>query len=277
MASLLLSACVSTPGKRAPHTDEPATMAGGRPLVIQRSAADDRTLAYIWQQQGQFVRIETAEPGANPHQHPLYISKKQIKDALRLIRVDTADGVPLLSDQAIEKIAGPLAQAMGQATADQEVSFAVVYRPPGIGRFMSRRVTTGRLFMETKGINMIVGLLHTPFEDKMLATGHRIAFTPGSRQQRYQEGWSLTTHELVTHPVAGRDDWVRIEPKAWSSFAPSEEPESVPQRFTPTQANQEDKYRDIEKRLEALKKLRDKGLISEEDYQQKSRQILHDL
>jgi hypothetical protein len=142
---------------------------------------------------------------------------------------------------------------------------------------MSRRVTTGRLFQETKGINLIVGLLHTPFEDKMLATGHRIAFTPGSRQRRYQEGWSLQTAELVTHPVAGRDDWVRIDPMAWSGSVLTDGAESVPQQPAPFQADQTDRYQNLEKRLEVLKKLRDKGLISEEAYQQKSRQILQDL
>jgi hypothetical protein len=254
MASLLLSACVNTPGKRGPVTDQPTSLAGGRPLVIQRSAADERALTYIWQQQGQFVRVETAEPGAEPHQHPLDITKHQIKEALQRIRVDTADGVPLLSDQAMEKIAGPLAQAMGQATADQEVSFAIADRPPGIGRFMSRRITTGRLFHETNGMNLIVGLLHTPFEDKMLATGHRIAFIPGSLQQRYQEGWSLWTNELVTHPVAGRDDWVRIDSKAWSGSVLSDETESIPQQHAPIRANQEGNHRNLEKRLEVRKK-----------------------
>jgi hypothetical protein len=277
MASLLLSACVSTPGKRGPVIGESATMAGGRPLVIQRSSADERTLAYVWQQQGQFVRIEAAEPGAKPHRHPLNISKEQIKDALRRVRVDTAEGAPFLSDEAVEKIADPLAQAMGQATADQEVSFAIAYRPPGFGRFMSRRVTTGRLFRDADGMHLIVGLLQTPFEDKMLATGQRIAFVPGSRLHRNQEGWSLLTDELVTHPVAGRDDWVRIDPTAWSGAALTGGVERASQQPTPPQTDQADRYRSLEERLEVLKKLRDKGLISEEAYQQKSREILQDL
>jgi hypothetical protein len=276
-ASLLLSACTSTPGKRGAITDESATMAGGRPLVTQRSDADERTLAYVWQQQGQFVRIEAAEPGAKPHRHPFSISKKQIKDALQQVRVDTAEGAPLLSDEAVDKLAGPLAQAMGQATTDQEVSFAVAYRPPGFGRFMSRRVTTGRLFRDTDGMHLIVGLLQTPFEDKMLATGQRIAFVPGSRLRRNQEGWSLLTDELVTHPVADRDDWVRIDPMVWSGAPLNGEIESAPQQPTPPQADQADRYRSLEERLAVLKKLRDKGLISEEAYQQKSRQILQDL
>jgi hypothetical protein len=252
-------------------------MAGGRPLVIQPSAADERTLAYVWQQQGQFVRIEAAEPGAESHQHPLNITKKQIEDALHRVQVDTADGVPLLSDEAMEKIAAPLAQAMSQASADQEVSFAVAYKPPGFGRLMSRQVTTGRLFQDSNGMNLIVGLLHTPFEDRMRATGHRIAFTPGSRQRRFQEGWSLRTNELITHPVAGRDDWVRIDPMAWSGSTVTGGAESVPQQPGPTQVDQGDRYQKLEKRLEVLKKLRDKGLISEEAYQQKSREILQDL
>jgi hypothetical protein len=276
-ASLLLNACVSTPRKSALATDEPATVAGGRPLHTSRTAADERTLAYIWQQQGQFVRLEATEPDAPPHQHPLTITQAQIKDALQRLRIDGADTASLLSDEAMDKIAGPLAQAMSRATPDQEVSFAVAYRPPGFGRLMSRRVTTGRLYRDVDGLHLIIGLLHSPFEDEMLATGRRIAFTPGSRQQRIQDGWSLGTDDLVTHPVAGRDDWVRIDPRVWSGSVLTGGDESAPQRPAPPQAAQADGYRRLEERLEVLKKLRDKGLISEEAYQQKIRQILDDL
>lgn len=287
---LLLSACVGTPDKRTLVTDESSTLAGGRPRIIHRSAADERALAYLWQQQGQFVRIEAAETGAEPHQHPLTITGEQLKDALQRLRVGTADGTPLLSDEAMEIISAPLSQALGQATADQEVSFAVAFRPPGFGRLMSRQVTTGRLFRNTQGLNLIIGLLHTPFEDKMLATGHRIAFTPGSRQHRIQEGWSLWSDNLVTHPVAGRKDWVLIDAKAWSDSAlardddvnTSQQPEPVPElepepAAGPSTAEQTDRYRSLEERLEVLKKLRNKELISEEAYQLKSQQILDEL
>jgi hypothetical protein len=275
---LLISACAGTPVKRSLSTDESATLAGGRPLVIQHSAADERTLFYVWQQQGQFVRIEAAEPGAEPNQHPLNITKDQIKDALQQIRVGTAEGVPFLSDEALERIAGPLAQALGQTSADQDVSFAVAYRPPGFGRFMSRRVTTGRLFHDTSGLNLIVGLLHTPFEDKLLATGHRIAFTPGSRQHRIQEGWSLWAEKPVTHPLDSRDDWLLMAPKAKSGSVLDNGTANTPQQTTtPTGTDHTDRYRNLEQRLEVLKKLRDKGLISEEAYQLKSQQILEDL
>jgi hypothetical protein len=275
--SLLLNACGSMSRNPALVTDEPATVVGGRPLVVSRTAADERTLAYIWQQQGQFVRIETLEPGAQPHQHPLTITQERLKEALQRVRIEGKDATPLLSDEAMDKIAGPLAQAMGQVTGDQEVSFAVAFRPPGFGRLMSRRVTTGRLYRDTDGLHLIIGLLHTPFEDEMLATGHRIAFTPGSRQERIQEGWSLGTDDLVKHPVASREDWVRIDPRVWSGSKLTGGAESAPPQPAPSQAGQADRYRSLEERLEVLKKLREKGLISEEAYQQKSRQILEDL
>jgi hypothetical protein len=276
-ASLLLNACVSTPRNPALATDEPTTVAGGRPLHISRVAADERTLAYVWQQRGQFVRIEAAEPDAQPHQHPLTITQAQMKDALQRVKIDAADAAPFLSDEAMENIAGPLAQAMSRATPAQEVSFAVADRPAGFGRLMSRRVTTGRLYRDGAGLHLIIGLLHTPFEDEMLATGHRIAFTPGSRQHPIQEGWSLGTDDLVTHPVAGREDWVRIDQRAWSGSTLAVGADSAPPPPVPPQTDQGDRYRSLEERLEVLKKLREKGLISEEVYQQKSRQILEDL
>jgi hypothetical protein len=283
VVSLLLSACTRPPDKRSLVTEESSTLAGGRPRIIQRSDADERALSYLWRQQGQFVRIETAEPGAEPHQHPLTLTGEQVKDALQRLRVGTSDGTALLSDEAIAKIAAPLSQALGQATADQEVCFAVAFTHPGLGRLMSRRVTTGRLFRNGEGLNLIIGLLHTPFENKMLATGHRIAFTPGSRQNRVQEGWSLRTDNLVTHPVANRDDWVLIDARAWSDSALARDDVNTPQQTepkpepVPSTVEQKDRYQRLEERLAILKKLRDKRLISEEAYQLKSQQILDEL
>jgi hypothetical protein len=279
LGCLLLCACAGTPEKGAQSIDESATLAGGRPRIIQRSAADERALVYLWRQQGEFVRIESAEPGAETLQHPVAITGEQIKRLLQHLRVDSADGVPLMSEEALDRIVVPLAQALGQATAEQEVSFAVAYHPKGFGRLMSRKVTTGRLFRDSRGLNLIVGLLHTAFEDKMLATGHRIAFTPGSRQHRIQQGWSLWPGNLLAYPVADRSDWVLIDAEAWADSAVTRDDLSLPGQLepVPSTTRQTDQYQNLQERLEVLKKLRDKGLISEEAYQLKSRQILDEL
>ncbi len=284
-ASLLLSACSTTSANRPLATDERSSVAGGRPLVVRRSAADDRVIAYVWQQQGQFVRIESAESGAAPHQHPVSLTGDQVKQALNLVRFGNADAAPILTEKAIDRIAAPLAEALAQSGPDQEVTFAVAYRPSGFGLLMSRRVTTGRLFRDEEGLQLIIGLLQTPFEEEMRATGQRIAFTPGSRQGRTEQGWSLGSNDFVTHPVAGRDDWIRIDPMAWSASAEREKTMNPPPQQSPrpepdtkTQpVMQPDRYQKVEERLEALKRLRDKGLISEQAYEQKSREILEEL
>jgi hypothetical protein len=281
VACLLLSACFGTPANRAVTGEEPTTAASGRPLIVRRSAADDRVTAYVWQQQGQFVRIETAESGAGAHRHPVTITGKQMTQTLRRARFARADAKPILTDEAIDKIAAPLAEALSRSAPEQEVTFAVTYRPPGLGLLMSRRVTTGRLFRENEGLHLIIGLLQAPYEEEMLATGQRIAFTPGSRHQRIQEGWSLGTDNLVTHPEAGRDDWILISPaagtespKTETAASPTPQHKSLPE---PQPATRPNNYTRVEERLEALKKLRDKGLISEKVYEQKSRQILEEL
>lgn len=295
-SSLLLSACFNIPGMSTKTAEgptstvarEPATVASGRPLIVQRTAADDRTVAYLWQQEGQFVRIETSEPGAAPHRHPVTLSRKQVEEALAQVHVDGADGPPVFTDEAMNRLAAPLAEALGRASPDQEITFAVAAKPPGFGGlFTSRVVTTGRLYHEADGLNLIIGLLQTSFEEKMLATGQRIAFTPGSHQHRIQEGWSLGTDALVTQPKSARSDWVLINPTAWTggpvaaTAAPmvpatvaGQSPEPMMAPAPPRQTN---KYRTLEERLEVLKRLRDKGLISEDAYEEKNRQILDEL
>ncbi len=269
---LLLSGCFGTAENRPATSQTSTTVAGGRPLVVRPSERDDQVVAYVWQQQGQFIRIETAESGAISHQHPFSLTSKQIAHALGQVRFTKAATAPILTNDAIERIAAPLAEALGSATPEQEVTFAVTYRPPGIGLLMPRRVTTGRLFRENDGLHLIIGLLQTPYEEEMLATGMRIAFNPGSRHHRIQKGWSLNSDKLISHPVTERDDWILISPTAWSGSANSE---TTPQQHGPE--SQSTGYKQLEERLEALKRLRDKGLISEQTYEQKSRQILEEL
>jgi hypothetical protein len=42
--------------------------------------------------------------------------------------------------------------------------------------------------------------LNTPFEDRMFATGHRFAFTLGSRERRIRADGTLGSDNSISHP-----------------------------------------------------------------------------
>ncbi|MEJ2691458.1 MAG: hypothetical protein P8166_00075 [Candidatus Thiodiazotropha sp.] len=275
---LLLTACGTPPKRHPTATEESASASGGRPIFTQRTQADDRAVAYVWQEGSQFVRIEKAEADAGPHRHPASLKRELIMGALGRIRIGTPDGKRLFNEPAIEALASPLSDALANASADQEVTFAFANRSAGMGRLMSRRVTTGRLFMSDNGLNLIVGLLQTPFEDEMRATGYRIPFLPGSRNRRIQEGWSLAAAPPATHPIEGRGDWILIDFKTGKTG--DTRTRAVPAAETTGATGSgdvNDSYHRLEHRLEVLKQWRDKGLISEDAYQRKSREILDEL
>lgn len=272
---LLLTGCGSLREHQPVAVEESASASGGRPIFTRHTEAEERVVAYIWQEGSQFVRIEKEESGAGPHSHSVSLTPEQIVGALGRIRIGTSDGKQLFTVTAIETLASPLAKALAKATVDQEVTFAITYRLDGMGYFMSRRVTTGRLFMSDNGLNLIVGLLQTPFEDEMRATGYRIPFIPGSRNRRVQKGWSLATSPPAAYPTSGRHDWIRIDFNTGTKQPPTASTLRSP--ATSGSNTENDQYHRLEQRLEVLKHLRKKGLISKEAYQLKSRQILDEL
>jgi hypothetical protein len=273
----------------------------GRTIIAPPDSAAVRTVRVVFQATYDRVRIERSEPGAPLHQHPVAsLSAEQLRATLgALRRVDGAER-ELFNAQELTTIVPPLLQALGELTPQQEVSFAVTGRHGAAGPLVERSVTTGRMFRDADGLHLIVGLAQRQFESKYLGSGLLIAFEPGTRAAPVDQ-----TLRIGAQGTSGqrRADWVLLAIGAADASATAV-PASTPQAAVPAPAapaatatapaaapaapatpgtaapSPAPRPRDAaflaeqEERLKVLKRLRDQNLITEEEYQQKRREIL---
>jgi len=255
---------------------------------VSRDTAAPRTVAMVHQGTFNYVRIERAEDGAAPNLHPLDITEEDLAKMLGAVRLGTK---PLLNKDDLEDIVPHLVAALDRATAQQDISFAVAGKHSAFGLLAARDVTTGRLFNTAAGLQLIVGLAHKPFEDQFKAGGPVIPFEPGRRAAPLAE--PVTLQLAASAGTLSRADWavlrpgtlaqvqVQAPPAAAAKVAPAA-PATSPAAVSPVQpaapATPADaRFREISERLKTLERLRDAGLITAQEYEQKRKQIVEGL
>jgi hypothetical protein len=209
-----------------------------------------------------------------------------------------------------------LATGLARAEASQDVTFSIVgAHRLSPGAFARRnRLTAGRAFFREGRLNLIFGELQSPYRKKNIYGRIDEDFHPrkyGRRAAAEEHEAALiatTSASLQSAPEGPRDDWVLFQPGlAGADRAPQPEATAAPGEsatlppasgraaepppaatVNDVPASREDAAEadprpaavdttDIEQRLETLKRLREKELISEEAYRQKVDEILGDL
>ena len=272
-AHALMCACALLGGCAIPTTvPNPAAADRSLPAVARN---DDKVVAFTYQAQYAYVRIERSEATAQLlNDHPFKEGNKVLRTFLSTLRVQGhgLDNEALFSEAELDEIAAPLATAMARATPLQEVTFAVSGKHGGLSLLRARTVTTGRMFFKSGELNIIFGLVHNAFEDQLLASGWLRPFTPGSRTGRVDTG--ATVFPTVGHyATADRRDWI-VVPK--NQLMPGGPP--TPAGDSVTVPDLSDKqYEELERRLRTLNQLRKNGVITEDEYQTRRQVILKDL
>jgi hypothetical protein len=292
-AFLSLAACASSSPKpsssSATGTENLALgYAGGRPTYTADEDAK-KVLSVVMAGSSGYVRIEREEDGQPPNDQPAPITADRISALLGKLTVQkgSANAVPLFDDGELKTIAGPLATALGKAGAREDVTFAVLGRHGAVSILPGRTVTTGRVFYRNGQLNVIFGEIHGEFEDEFTATGYLRPFAPGSRTGKGSARWAVLPAEGAQYASAGRKDWIQAaegsiaaapvqERATGTSSAPAVAPAPAAPPSSPAPSS-DAYYQNIEKRLSTLKGLRDKGLITEEEYNEKRKAILKDL
>jgi len=158
---------------------------------------------------------------------------------------------------------------LAKAGPKEDVTFAVTGGHGLFGAYSARSVTSGRLFVRDRQLNVIFRLVHDLFEDGELGGGMPPVFLPGSRAYRADVNWRLVPGN--SHLADKRTDWVMLDTTTLPR--PKEKPGG-----TGTAAPAADsRYQEIENRLNALDRLKAKGLITEEEYSERRRAILQGL
>lgn len=243
------------------------------------------------------VRLQPAEAGAPANEHPAVLSPEQLAQALGSITITVKDEPEsLFHADELKDLVGPLASAFRNAGPGDDVLLLSTSRRGG-GLLSVGTGVTARLFVKGGELQVIVNDSRLDFVNAYRGTHIAPDFEFGSRQAAGK------ARLVSTAGTARRADWlafpVAVQSVAASAAAPAPAPRPAPARAavpaavaTPaaaapappppaapaaTAARDGRFFEEQEQRLRTLKRLREQNLISEDEFQQKRREILQSL
>ncbi len=265
-------------------------------MVVAVPAAHART---VWEDDDSYVRIESSDKGAAPNEHPARLAVDDVADmlgALQVTRRKATQPIPLFSPEELAVIAPQITRALAEAGPDEDVVFrsrgAHTETLFGVGRQLF--VSEGILFISDGRMNVIFSRLQEDARKRNLYGQRDEDFYSAPDPSRKREN-SFRKASLRPGPGVAlqasrngglREDWVVIEPDAQAyaatapapaDAAPVAPPPATAAPSSPAPRAGGDDYVPLEERLRRLKLLRDEGLITEELYQEKMRELLMEL
>jgi hypothetical protein len=249
----------------------------------------------IWKERDQFVEIEKQDrlAGSMPeaNSHPTQVSAERLSSMLASIevRMPGKNRTQVLFNPAgIKTLSENISQGLASAAPNEDVTFAYIGIYP-VTALMSivkeDQVTTGRVFVRDGQLNIIFGKLH----DKVNEREERRLnpYLPGSRDTVMPQEMLLVARPGGESFTFKRPDWVVFPLVAPAVLVtPTEEPAveapapSVAAPIAPGVSHQRPAppaKKSVEERLTILKGLKEKGLITEEEFKAKRQEILNDL
>lgn len=246
--------------------------------VMISSTSHAAKIKNIWQSNDQFVALEQQDSPTTgtvaPNDHPVSMTSDMITAMLSSLEIRAADSdkpQPLFTAAAVQTIAPYILQGLRQASPTEDVTFAVIgLHNTSYGFVKNHKVTTGRAYYQAGRLNILIGLAQKDTNDR---EDRRLSpFTPGSRNKTPEGDWKLLPQQGQKGFSLQRKDWAAFSnewqpPAAAQSVSPKQ---SIPAELSvpPRQLSPAD-------RLITLKELKEKGLISEEEYRSKRQEILN--
>lgn len=236
------------------------------------------------------VRVVPKETGAPDNQHPALVNDASLRAQLGTVETVLRRGAePLFDPAELQALAPVIAKALAAARPDEDIQLVSTARRGG-GALATPMAVTGRLFAQGGALQLIVHDARYDFVNAARMSRTAPRFTYGSRSD-------AGVDRLRTPAGSGqRADWVSfpmsnltgpgvvgattapapaavaapVAPAVTTPVAPA-----APAVVAPTAPS--GPADEIEQRLTTLKRLRDKGLITEEEYQAKRRELLQRL
>lgn len=245
------------------------------------------TKRVLWESRDQFVAIESSDAVKGgtriPNQHPAEFTKDRLIDILSSVqvRLDVKSGpVPLFTDRSLEILAPRLEDAFKEAKPDEDVTFAIIGLHLGTQGFAkTSKATAGRLFYQGGKLNLIVGKAQYEFNERQ--DRRLYPFTPGNREYMAEGDWTLLPQAGQPALTMVRKDWMAFaddwKPVATNIPAADKASGAQPSPSNALEKLFSGKAGKTAERLGVLKELRDKGIITEEEYRGKRLMILNEL
>jgi hypothetical protein len=282
---LAVSAILAAGGLQSAQAGWLDSILGSRPTAAE-AAPTSRPGQRVWQIK-EFMRVELVprEADTPANQFPIKVDAEVLRQLLTPVRVlDHGSTQALFVAEEIAEFIGPLQQALAQAGTGDDVvllssarrSSAVVVAPTAI---------TARLWVQGDSLNLIVHDAQLDFYDAY--RGNRIvpkfAFgsraTPGSETIQRADARNLRSDWLVMPLQVGAPSTAAAAPLTPVAAAtqPVVRAAAPATAAAPTPPAPSRDPEAIEQRLMVLKRLHANGLISDAEYQQKRKEILHEL
>lgn len=236
----------------------------------------DRT---ILERPNQVVGLEvTYRPGSQEFAHPAEVDPNMIREALQAIQAYPSSLIPRVmkpfqapypafSETQIDVLSPALAQAFAQATSLETATFFWVHpRENGI-----QEITSGGMYADHHQLHLILANYRYTITDR--------SAIPSLRKQPLRVlGDPLYRLEAISpsQPVDPKLTATLWSPKAQHFLYPRKGvsqrkgPEKTPEPFRPAQPT-------VKQRIKKLNELYREGLITEEEYQEKRKEILGGL
>ncbi len=248
---------------------------------------------------GEFTEIKlvAAEPGAAPNSQPIDLSAETLRSLLAAVQMPVPGGSdePLFGADELNELTGPMHEAFTVAgPGDDMLLVSSARRSSGI--FSNPLAMTARLFVQGGMLNLIVHDARLEYYSNYRGMGKAPVFVYGSRTQ------ASPVQIMRAGAVSRRSDWLQIPLQPMADAAPSRAMPAPAPMATPMQAPMQTPivpaareaapaavpapattprdaafYDAQEQRLTALKRLHDRGLITDDEYQQKRREVLQGL
>ena len=248
----------------------------------------------LWEEGNDYVQLEEVSAA---NQHPVTFSEEQLTTLLGHFykREGNREPAPYFSQDEIGRIAPELVRLFAKAKPGDDIDFGTSFRP-GNFTLAPRVLNAGRLFVENGQLNLLIG---------MCAAGQDLAYlqTFGKFRELNHGSRSKSVDKIGCQLLAGNDaervnnrtDWLRLNinaaltTKAVPMFVTST-PLSFGSTASPVQAatpapvqlplpatGSAEPASKAEERLITLKRLHDKGLITDSEYQQKRAEVMKGL
>lgn len=270
---LLLAAC-ATPGVNTEYLDDDGysvkIASGGK-------ANNPDIVRVVYQEQFKNMLLVKREAGSQPNQHPATITPEELGRLLKplTVRYGKDKPEPLFSDDQpteLTTFATWLSDALTAAGPDQDIVFHLP-QTRGLWLLTEKMMLSGRAFVVDGKLNIIVAHVREGYEGQWVRAGVLRKFKPATRATKVLEDRELVARPPVTLAQPGRGDWVQLDLSAvLQRQAAHRDAGAAPRAGDVVQPRSS-----AAERLQKLQSLKDKGLISDEEYQSKRQQILGDI
>jgi len=242
------------------------------------------------------IRMESSQDGAT-NGHPVQLTPDQVAAAMRNIQIQTFKEVNnLFSEDEVRRFAPAISVGLARASANQELVFVTTGEHKWSGLIAPSVANAGRVFYADGRLNILLGQAHADYlGDANHGTRKPPKFEYGSRKKVAKDVQILGVTQGEAKLV--RADWIAVAvvtpaaataslqatgqagvtPAAAVVAPAAVVPAAAPATAPAVDATADQFYRKQESRLRSLKRMRDEGLITDAEFQQKRAEIFKDL